>query len=418
MDAYLKLSKNNILYNLIKLKQLVKPKHIIMMIMKKTMLMAMVLLACLGALAQNKTGKNVPEVDVTQAKRFAPLKVSEKATVEFIPLETNADFLLDRVAGALINVTENYIVTVNITEGKLFVFSRQGKALHTFCRKGQGPEEFVYPIAVRVDEKSKEIFVLDYQKVQVYSLTGKYKRSLNIPENVKIGSMFNYDDKHLICYDNHNLDRQGEKVTEQPFFLFSKKDGKITRIPLTIQNRIGQSMYIERDGKKMVVTMNNIAPMVKNGDEVVLSDMGSDVVYLYKKGKVTPLLKRNPGTMDFNPRSAMGVVMKLGDIVWLREVKKEVKGPRPDINMLTYDVSTGEVNNLVLWDDVNFTNPYSVQSRNERQELPYNCTAANFQPDYLKKLNEQGRLTGRLKELAEEMLEDDNPLLILYKLKE
>ena len=386
--------------------------------MKKTMLMAMVLLACLGALAQNKTGKNVPEVDVTQAKRFAPLKVSEKATVEFIPLETNADFLLDRVAGALINVTENYIVTVNITEGKLFVFSRQGKALHTFCRKGQGPEEFVYPIAVRVDEKSKEIFVLDYQKVQVYSLTGKYKRSLNIPENVKIGSMFNYDDKHLICYDNHNLDRQGEKVTEQPFFLFSKKDGKITRIPLTIQNRIGQSMYIEREGKKMVVTMNNIAPMVKNGDEVVLSDMGSDVVYLYKKGKVTPLLKRNPGTMDFNPRSAMGVVMKLGDIVWLREVKKEVKGPRPDINMLTYDVSTGEVNNLVLWDDVNFTNPYSVQSRNERQELPYNCTAANFQPDYLKKLNEQGGLTGRLKELAEEMLEDDNPLLILYKLKE
>ena len=386
--------------------------------MKKTMLMAMVLLACLGALAQNKTGKNVPEVDVTQAKRFAPLKVSEKATVEFIPLETNADFLLDRVAGALINVTENYIVTVNITEGKLFVFSRQGKALHTFCRKGQGPEEFVYPIAVRVDEKSKEIFVLDYQKVQVYSLTGKYKRSLNIPENVKIGSMFNYDDKHLICYDNHNLDRQGEKVTEQPFFLFSKKDGKITRIPLTIQNRIGQSMYIEREGKKMVVTMNNIAPMVKNGDEVVLSDMGSDVVYLYKKGKVTPLLKRNPGTMDFNPRSAMGVVMKLGDIVWLREVKKEVKGPRPDINMLTYDVATGEVNNLVLWDDVNFTNPYSVQSRNERQELPYNCTAANFQPDYLKKLNEQGGLTGRLKELAEEMLEDDNPLLILYKLKE
>lgn len=386
--------------------------------MKKTMLMAMVLLACLGALAQNKTGKNVPEVDVTQAKRFAPLKVSEKATVEFIPLETNADFLLDRVAGALINVTEKYIVTVNITEGKLFVFNRQGKALHTFCRKGQGPEEFVYPIAVRVDEKSKEIFVLDYKKVQVYSLTGKYKRSLNIPENVKIGSMFNYDDKHLICYDNHNLDRQGEKVAEQPFFLFSKKDGKITRIPLTIQNRIGQSMYIERDGKKMVVTMNNIAPMVKNGDEVVLSDMGSDVVYLYKRGKVTPLLKRNPGTMDFTPRSAMGVVMKLGDIVWLREVKKEVKGPRPDINMLTYDVATREVNNLVLWDDVNFTNPYSVQSRNERQELPYNCTAANFQPDYLKKLNEQGRLTGRLKELAEEMLEDDNPLLILYKLKE
>ena len=136
-----------------------------------------------------------------------------------------------------------------------------------------------------------------------------------------------------------------------------------------------------------------------------------------KKGKVTPLLKRNPGTMDFNPRSALGVVMKLGNIVWLREAKKEIKGPRPDINMLTYDLGTNEVNNFILCDDVNFTQLYSIQSRNERQELPYNCTSANFQPDYLKELNEKGRLKGRLKELAEEMQEDDNPLLILYHYK-
>lgn len=157
--------------------------------------------------------------------------------------------------------------------------------------------------------------------------------------------------------------------------------------------------------------------MVKNGNEVVLSDMGGDMVYLYKKGKVTPLLKRNPSTMDFNPRSAMGVVMKLGDIIWLREAKKEMKGPRPDINMLTYDLVSNELNNWVLLDDVNFTQPYSVQSRNERQELPYNCTSANFQPERLKEMNKNGRLKGRLKELAEEMQEDDNPLLILYKYK-
>ena len=385
--------------------------------MKKTILMVMALMLCVGVSAQNKSSKDLPEIDVTQSRRFAPILVSEKATVEYIPLETTPDFLLDGVAAALINVTDSYIVTVNHTEGRLFVFSRKGKALHTFCRKGEGPEEFIYPIAVRVDEKAKEIFVLDYKRVQVYSLSGKYKRSLNIPENIKIGAMFNYDDKHLICYDNYNLDRQGEKVSEQPFFLYSKKDGKITPIPLSIQNRIGHSMYIVRNGKKMVVTMNNIAPMVKNGDEVVLSDMGSDVVYLYKKGKVTPLLKRNPGTMDFNPRSALGVVMKLGDIVWLREAKKEVKGPRPDINMLTYDLGANELNNLVVCDDVNFTELYSVQSRNERQELPYNCTSANFQPDYLKQQNEKGHLKGRLKELAEEMLEDDNPIVILYHLK-
>ena len=163
--------------------------------------------------------------------------------------------------------------------------------------------------------------------------------------------------------------------------------------------------------------MPNIAPMVKNGDEVVLSDMGSNVVYLYKKGKVTPLLKRNPGTMDYNPRSAMGVVMKLGDIVWLREMKKEIKGPRPNINMLTYNLASNELNSLVVMDDVNFTYPHSVQNRNERQELPYNYTSANFQPELLKKLNEQGRLKGRLKELTEEMQEDDNPIILLYKYK-
>lgn len=379
--------------------------------------MAAVLLTGLGVSAQKKAELTLPEVDVTQTKSFAPITVSENATMEFIPLETTADFLLDGVAGALINVTDSYIVTVNNQEGRIFVFSRKGKALHAFNHKGEGPEDFIYPYAVRVDDKSKEIFVLDSKKVQVYSLTGKYKRSLNIPENISIRTMFNYDDKHLIGYDNYNLDREGEKVTEQPFFLFSKKDGKITRIPLNIPNRIGDRIYAVEDGKKMVFTMPNIAPMVKNGDEVVLSDLGSDIVYLYKKGKVTPLMKRNPGTMDFKPRSAMGVVMKLGNTLWLRETKKEIKGPRPNINMLTYDLGTGEVNNLVVADDVNFTSPYSVQNINERQELPYNCTSANFQPDRLKQMNEQGRLKGQLKELAEEMQEDDNPLIVLYKFK-
>ena len=385
--------------------------------MKKTLLMAMALLIGMGASAQKKGGKNLPEVDVTQSKRFAPITVSENATVEFIRLETTADFLLDGVAGALINVTDSYIVTVNNREGRIFVFSRTGKALHAFSHKGEGPEDFVYPYAVRVDEKSKEIFVLDKKKVQVYTLAGKYKRSLNLPEDISIEAMFNYDSKHLICYDNYNLDRPDVKVAEQPFFLLAKKDGKITRIPISIRNRIGNRIYAVEDGKKMVFTMPNIAPMVKNGDEVVLSDLGSDVVYLYKKGKATPLLKRNPGTTDFNPRSAMGVVMKLGDILWLRETKKEIKGSRPNINMLTYDLGSGEVNSLAVLDDVNFTSPYTVQSRNERQELPYNCTAANFQPDRLKKMNEQGRLRGALKELAEDMQEDDNPLLILYKFK-
>lgn len=388
-----------------------------MTIMKKTFLLAMALLISMGASAQNKSDKNLPEIDVTETKRFEPISVAEHATIEYIPLETTADFLLDGVAGALINVTDSYIVTVNNQEGRIFVFSRKGKALHAFSHKGEGPEDFVYPYAVRVDEKSKEIFVLDQKKVQVYSLNGKYKRSLNFPENISIGAMFNYDNKHLICYDNYNLDRLGEKVAEQPFFLFSKKDGKITRIPLNIQNRLGNRIYAVEDGKKMVFTMPNIAPMVKNGDEVVLSDMGSDVVYLYKKGKVTPLLKRNPGTMDYNPRSAMGVVMKLGDIVWLREMKKEIKGPRPNINMLTYNLASNELNSLVVMDDVNFTYPHSVQNKNERQELPYNCTSANFQPELLKKLNEQGRLKGRLKELTEEMQEDDNPIILLYKYK-
>ena len=386
--------------------------------MKKTFLMLVAFFAFMSISAQNKAEKNLPEVDVTQSKPFEQMLVSEKATVEYIPLETTSEFLLDGAAGMRINMTEHYIVTVNYTEGRVFVFNRRGKALHTFCHKGEGPEEYVYPGAVRVDDKAKEIFVIDpRKKVHVYSLDGKYKRSLNVPDGINMGAMFNYDDKWMIGYDNFNLDRKGEKVSEQPFFLFSKKDGKISPIPLTIKNRIGTSIYAEKDGKKMVFTMKNIAPIVKNGSEVVLSDLGSDVVYLYKKGKVIPLVKRNPGTMDYNPRSAMGVVMKLGDVIWLREVKKELKGLRPDINMLTYDLSSNKLSNLVLMDDVSYTSSISITTRNEQMELPENCTLTSVQPHKLKEWNGKGMLKGQLKELAEELQEDDNPVLILYKLK-
>ena len=68
--------------------------------------------------------------------------------------------------------------TYNANEGQIFVFDRKGKICHTFNHKGGSGEEYNYPLQLRLDEKAKELFLLDISnKIQVYSIEGKYKRS-------------------------------------------------------------------------------------------------------------------------------------------------------------------------------------------------------------------------------------------------
>ena len=379
-------------------------------------LLAYCLICSYACTSQTQSTTGIPVVDFEKEYPQKDLLVSENADVEYVRLETTDEVLLDGLAGLYLSVTDRYIVTNNSKEGRIFVFNRQGKHLYNFMRKGNSGEEFMYAKKVRVDDKAEEIFVLDARnKVLVYTLDGKFKRVLDLPKDMRADDLWNYDDEWLLSYDNYNLDREGLTCAEQPFFLISKKDGQVKRIGVNAKDRIGPRIYFEKNGQRgvMAVSMNYI---YKNGDEFVLSELGNDTVFMLKNGEISPLLVRTPGSKDKDVRSMMSAPLKLGDYIEVVEAPKELKmeSGKIETKSVYLNLKTGECFDLNLKDDVNFVEPSAVRS-SEYVEAPKNHILSMPNTDRLFQWKEEGRLKGKLAEMVDEMKEDDNPILIIYK---
>lgn len=379
-------------------------------------LLACCLICSYACTSQPQSTTGIPVVDFEKEYPQKDLLVSENADVEYVRLETTDEVLLDGLAGLYLSVTDRYIVTNNSKEGRIFVFNRQGKHLYNFMRKGNSGEEFMYAKKVRVDDKAEEIFVLDARnKVLVYTLDGKFKRVLDLPKDMRADDLWNYDDEWLLSYDNYNLDREGLTCAEQPFFLISKKDGQVKRIGVNAKDRIGPRIYFEKNGQRgvMAVSMNYI---YKNGDEFVLSELGNDTVFMLKNDEISPLLVRTPGSKDKEVRSMMSAPLKLGDYIEVVEAPKELKmeSGKIETKSVYLNLKTGECFDLNLKDDVNFVEPSAVRS-SEYVEAPKNHILSMPNTDRLFQWKEEGRLKGKLAEMVDEMKEDDNPILIIYK---
>lgn len=379
-------------------------------------LLAYCLICSYACTSQTQSTTGIPVVDFEKEYPQKDLLVSENADVEYVRLETTDEVLLDGLAGLYLSVTDRYIVTNNSKEGRIFVFNRQGKHLYNFMRKGNSGEEFMYAKKVRVDDKAEEIFVLDARnKVLVYTLDGKFKRVLDLPKDMRADDLWNYDDEWLLSYDNYNLDREGLTCAEQPFFLISKKDGQVKRIGVNAKDRIGPRIYFEKNGQRgvMAVSMNYI---YKNGDEFVLSELGNDTVFMLKNDEISPLLVRTPGSKDKDVRSMMSAPLKLGDYIEVVEAPKELKmeSGKIETKSVYLNLKTGECFDLNLKDDVSFVEPSAVRS-SEYVEAPKNHILSMPNTDRLFRWKEEGKLKGKLAEMVDEMKEDDNPILIIYK---
>ena len=62
------------------------------------------------------------------------------------------------------------------------MFDGKGKFVRRIGRQGQGPGEYSLVLSLDVDRENELIYLLDNGKVNVYSLTGDYLKSIPLPE--------------------------------------------------------------------------------------------------------------------------------------------------------------------------------------------------------------------------------------------
>ena len=243
-----------------------------------------------GCISQPKTeldSLTIPILDISKEYPEIELDIHEIADVEYIPLETTDESVM--ATGWHNCISDKYIIMKDLS--RVHLFNREGKHLFSFEHSGQGPKEYHYISELYTDFENKEIYIADPKKIQVYSFSGEWIRTLgNIPKGINIRFTFNADKQYLITnnvfHDYFNVENLPLDLT--PYYLIDKQTGEYIPLPLIVKDRISRVVYkgikdISKNIAEPIIEKIPIEPMLANGSDILIADFGLDTLYSYKK---------------------------------------------------------------------------------------------------------------------------------------
>jgi len=379
-----------------------------------------VMAGCSGDKRSGEPNDGLITVDVAADHPKKELILQDFMDVEYIPLETNDEF----VTMAWVHAIGKKVIVVRdrsrTSNGTIYIFDRKGKGVRTFNRMGGSAEEYAYPLGITLDEDNDELFVNDRAgKILVYDLSGNYKRTLNLQEDKRYGmDIYNFDRNNLICRD----DAWGEDGMGNPnsFLIISKQDGSITKeIEIPYKEKVSSMVFTaDRMG---VMPIRNRTLVPQGSDRWSLMENSSDTIYLYKSDHtMTPVIVRTPPIGSMSPGVFLYPAVLTDRYYFMQTVKAEWNWERNTghqrINLI-FDKQDNTLSEYVMYNaDMDNNEPVIMTSEVTYGDNEIACVHKLEAEDILEAY-EKGQLKGQLKEVAAGLEEDSNPVLMLVKYK-
>jgi hypothetical protein len=394
--------------------------------MKNLIIILTLSLLVIGACGdgRKKSTDKCISIDVSKSYPKKELILQNFMDVEYISLETNNDFINQ---GIVMDIGEKFIlVKNNVMDGNIFVYDRKGHALRIINRKGQGPEEYINFSSIILDEEKDEIFVNDHHssKIIVYDLIGNYKRSIKHKENTIYIPIYNFDKDYLISFDANTQFYQlfNEERRKQSHFIVSKTDGSIFKEIAVPFKQAKSTALFKYDASNKLVGDAKISfePIIYDSGNWILVEPSADTLFSYNNEyQIKPFITRIPSIQDMDPEVFLFPVIMTDRYYFMRSVKKdfnfETRNGFSTIELL-YDRQEKTIHEYAIYNgDFSLENPINMRIRtlnNEEIVFVYKYDVFNLLNN-LKK----GQLKGQLKEIAEKLDEEDNPVLMLVKHK-
>jgi hypothetical protein len=356
-------------------------------------------------------------VDVTASYPKKELILQDFMDVEYIPLETKDAFVCQ---GVVLDIGKNRILVRNHPgDGDIFIFDRNGKAIKKINRKGQGGEEYTVYMKIALDEDNAELFVNDRPRgrIVVYDLDGNFKRSFKLDDGMNFTYMCNFDRENLICYNS------GNSIENMPsFVVISKQDGSVAEeIQIPFKKKIDMEVEFGVNNATYYTTPDTYYPILPYFDNRILVDQSSDTVYRYQPNHaIRPMMARTPPVQSMNPVVFLFPSLFTDRYYFMDAVKKEVNVSKDEwfpTTHLMYDKQERAIFRYTVYnDDYTDKRPVSIDGSvpviNEEIASRSILEVPQLIEDY-----EKGKLQGKLKEIATNLNEESNPVIMLLKLK-
>jgi len=372
----------------------------------------------------------LPIVDLT--KEY-PKKIflENDGDIEYIPLETNKEAFAD-MDFRIVYLSDKRIVGINKKRGDIFIFGRDGRIISFFNHRGNSGIEYIQIRSIAYDEENKEIFIADLPSKKnfiVFSEEGKFLRNLRLHNGLYITEIYNFDDQTLLAYNDLQPDPYNGWVAEKiddihikfPYIFLSKKDGSlVSSANISFEKRFSnQHIAGFSNGIARGVTVSTNTRNVKFGQNFIIDDKSLDTVFLLTQNKkLTPLFVKTPSVFKTNQMVCyssvhlktdrylffISITYDIHETIGLAEQRKQDNIIRKDF---VYDLQARE-----------FFTPEGKKHYGTMIDAPENTNVNILEAYHLIERLEKGRLSGKLKEIAQTLKEEDNPVVSIYKFKE
>jgi hypothetical protein len=363
-----------------------------------------------------KTG-DIIEIDILKTYPKIRAIKPDMVDMEFVPLETGKDVLVEYDKAYIHYVSEKYMIVIVYGRWEMFVFDRSGKIVTLISRKGRGPGEYTGMIDVVFDERNEELFVFDNigtGRIVVYSLTGEYRRTLKYSADLELTQAYEFDEETMLVYDTKGLYKNNYSV--KPYMFMSKKDGKITstvniHLPMRYSTKV-YDQFTDSSGQLLTYSSSLAFPYRRQfGQDFVISDISADTIYrLTQNRDLIPLMVRKPSVHSTDPHLICTSEFITDKYIFLyittldyASIQKE---KAPPATTLMYEFETGKITTV---EHIHFGNDLKILQKNMDAHL--------LDVTVLKNAYENNKLKGELKQLVATLGDEDNPVVMIMKYK-
>ncbi len=224
---------------------------------------------------------------------------------------------------------------------------------------------------------------------------------------------FGRSGSHLIF---HNTD-----IAKPEFFsLISKTDTVVTYLPLRFAGR--QTMTITRQVEGGSSSTGAGSPVAKIPEGYMISEPGLDTMYRWNRntGALTPVMAQTPSFASMEYPVGVFYMGESADFIFIETIERKYdfdKGEGFDRMYLLYDKRDGEYYEAIVENDDQTDGRRFFPAASQSGGIPAGQFIYALQPYELLDLHEQGKLRGRLAEIAPTLKEDDNPVMMIVTMK-